>query len=70
MKRITTMMAIMLFTVMISAGVQAATLRCTVEKVEENVVTMICGEKAVTLSVGTKVKVKTTKAKAAVIEGC
>jgi hypothetical protein len=70
MKKITTLMAILLFTVMMSTGVQAATLRCTVDKVEGNVVTMDCGDKAATLSVGTAVKVRTAKAKAAAIEGC
>ena len=52
------------------ATIQAAALKCTVEKVEGNVVTMDCGDKAATLSAGTKVKVKTAKAKSAAIEGC
>ena len=70
MKTITTLMATLAITAMISIGVQAATLKCTVQKVEENVVTMDCGDKAVTLTAGTKVKVKTAKAKATAIEGC
>ncbi|MEN8199808.1 MAG: hypothetical protein ABFR63_07000 [Thermodesulfobacteriota bacterium] len=52
------------------ATVQAATLKCTVTKVEDNVVTMDCGDKAKDLAAGTEVKVKTAKAKAAAIEGC
>jgi hypothetical protein len=70
MKKITTLMAILLFTATIGVSVQAATLRCTVEKVEGNVVTMDCGDKAATLSAGTAVKVKTAKAASSAIEGC
>ena len=70
MKKITTLLAALLLTAMISTAVQAATLRCTVEKVEGNVITMDCGEKAATLKAGTEVKVKTAKAASAAIEGC
>jgi hypothetical protein len=70
MKTITTLLAALLFTAMLSTAVQAATLRCTVEKVEGNVVTMDCGDKAATLAAGTEVKVKTATAASAAIEGC
>ena len=52
------------------ATIQAAALQCTVKKVEDNMVTMDCGEKAASLSAGTEVKVKTKKPKTAAIEGC
>ncbi len=71
MTKITTLMAILLFTAMTTVAVQAATLRCTIETVEDGIVTMDCGEKAATLSPGTEVKVKVARAKAAAaIEGC
>ena len=70
MKTITTLITALALTAMISISVQAATLKCTVDKVEGNVVTMDCGDKAATLSAGTKVKVKTAKAAATAIEGC
>jgi len=71
MKRTINLLAISLFfAAILSSSVYAATLKCTVEKIEGDVVTMNCGEKAATLEVGTKVKVKTAKAKAAAIEGC
>lgn len=70
MKKITTMITALLFTAVISTAALAATLRCTVEKVEGNVVTMDCGEKAATLKAGTKLKVKTATAPSAAIEGC
>jgi len=71
MKTITTLITALALTAMISISVQAATLRCTVEKVEGDIVTMNCGDKAETLSAGIKVKVKVKKVKAAAaIEGC
>ena len=70
MKTITTLMTALALTAMISINVQAATLKCTVEKVESNVVTMDCGDKAATLSAGTAVKVKTAKTASSAIEGC
>jgi hypothetical protein len=47
----------------------AATLRCTVEQVDGEKVILNCGEKAVKIEPGTKVKVKTANTTAA-IEGC
>jgi len=70
MKKLTTLITALALTTMISISAQAATLKCTVEKVEGNVVTMDCGNKAATLSAGTKLKVKTAKAASATIEGC
>ncbi len=69
MKKILTLMAALVFMVTTLASVQAATLKCTVQKVEGSVVTMDCGNKATDLSTGAKVKVKTEK-KSAAIEGC
>lgn len=71
MKKLTTLLtATLFFATVLSATAYAATLKCTVEKVEGNVITMDCGEKAETLEAGTEVKVKTAKAKTAAIEGC
>lgn len=70
MKTATALITALALTMMISVTAQAATLKCTVEKVEGNAVTMNCGDKAATLAAGTEVKVKTVKTKAAAIEGC
>ena len=69
MKKAMTLMAALVFMMTTLGSVHAATLKCTVEKVEGTMVTMDCGNKAATLSTGAKVKVKTEKAKTA-IEGC
>ncbi len=47
----------------------AATLKCTVDKVDGEKVILNCGNDAEKLQVGVKVKIKTVKAVAA-IEGC
>ena len=70
MKTTTSLIAALALSVMIAVTVQAATLKCTVEKVEGNVITMDCGDKAATLAVGTEVKIKTATSKTAAIEGC
>jgi hypothetical protein len=71
MKKTISLLAVSLFfAAFLSSSVYAATLKCTVDKVEGDVVTMTCADKAATLEVGTKVKVKTAKTKAAAIEGC
>ncbi len=71
MKQMITLLAATLFSLsLFCASSSAATLRCTVDKVEGDVVTMTCGEKAASLAVGTAVKVKTAKKQAAAIEGC
>jgi len=70
MKTLTSLLAVAALTAMISISAQAATLKCTVEKVEGDVVTMDCGSKAATLSAGTEVKVKLAKSSSAAIEGC
>jgi hypothetical protein len=70
MKRTIILLTALAFMVTAVASIQAATLKCTVDKVEGNVVTMDCGDKAATLAAGTEVKVKTAKAKSAAIEGC
>ncbi len=69
MKKITMLIA-MLFMLNTAATLYAATLKCTVEKVEGNMITLDCGEKAAKIEVGTKVKVKTQKSASAAIEGC
>lgn len=69
MKKAMTLLTALTFAMTFFVSVQAATLKCTVEKIEGTMVTMDCGEKAAKLSTGTKVKVKTEKAKTA-IEGC
>ncbi len=70
MKKTIILMTALAFMVTAVASIQAATLKCTVEKVEGNIVTMDCGDKAATLSAGTKLKVRTETTKAAAIEGC
>lgn len=46
----------------------AASVKCTVEKIDGATVTLDCGSKASKLAVGSAVKVKAQKKKA--IEGC
>lgn len=70
MQKITGLMAILFFTLLIGTAAQAAPLRCTVINVLDTVVTMECGDKAATLKAGTKLKVKTSKGAPAAIEGC
>lgn len=71
MKKIITLTAVSLFlATILGVGAYAATLKCTVEKVEGEVVTMNCGDKAELLSADTKVKVKTVKTETTAIEGC
>lgn len=65
----TSLITALALTILIGVTANAATLKCTVEQVEGNVVTMDCGDKAATLSAGTKIKVKTVTTSAA-IEGC
>lgn len=69
MKKAMILTAALVFMMTTLASVHAATLKCTVEKIEGTMVTMDCGEKATDLSAGAKVKVKTEK-KTAAIEGC
>ncbi|MBU0960623.1 MAG: hypothetical protein KKD01_05270 [Proteobacteria bacterium] len=69
MKKTMTLIAALVFMLTALASVHAATLKCTVEKVEGTMVTMNCGDKAADLSAGTNIKVKTEKGSAA-IEGC
>ncbi len=47
----------------------AATLKCTVDKVEGETIVLNCGDNATKIEPGTKVKIKTVK-KIAAIEGC
>lgn len=71
MKKLTALLITALVSMtLITATAFGATLRCSVVKVDGDMVTMECGEKASSLVVGTEVKVKTAKAKAAAIEGC
>lgn len=69
MKKLITTATLAIFLIATSAsGVLAASAKCTVTAIENNVVTLDCGDKAEKLSVGTIVKVKSEKKKA--IEGC
>lgn len=51
-----------------AGGAFAATVDCTVDKVEGKTVVLDCGDKAKDIEAGAKVKVKVSKKKA--IEGC
>lgn len=70
MKTMTTLITAFALIAFLTISVQAATLKCTVEKIEGDIITMDCGEKSAKLTVGAKVKVKTVKKKSSVIEGC
>ncbi len=67
LKRTVVLATLALFT--LSSGiVLAASGKCTVTAIKDNVVTMDCGSAAGKMKVGDMVKVKTAKKKA--IEGC
>lgn len=68
MKKLTLLIT-MLF-MLSTTTLYASTLKCTVKKIEANIITMDCGDQAADLAVGTKVKVKTQKAKSSAVEGC
>lgn len=70
MKKITTLMATLIVTAMLTTTAMATTLKCKVVSVEGDTVTMSCGDKAARLTAGTEVKVKVKSQKAAAIEGC
>ncbi len=57
----------MVFSMSVAGGALAATVKCTVDSVDGNKVTMTC-KKASKLHAGDKVKVKPAKKKA--VEGC
>ncbi|MEN8190176.1 MAG: hypothetical protein ABFS19_10040 [Thermodesulfobacteriota bacterium] len=69
MKRFTTILAATLFSLTIISVGYAATLKCSVTKVDDNVVTLECTKGADKLKPGMEVKVKTVSSSAA-IEGC
>ncbi len=60
---------VMLLSVFTINSALAATLRCTVEQVDGEEVILNCGEEAIKMEPGTKVKVKTASTTTA-IEGC
>ena len=67
LKKTVLLATLALFT--LSSGVAlAASGKCTVTAIKDNVVTMDCGAAAAKMKVGDNVKVKTAKKKA--IEGC
>lgn len=67
LKQAVVLATLALFT--LSAGIAlAASGKCTVTAVKDNVVTLDCGKAAAKIKVGETVKVKTAKKKA--IEGC
>ncbi len=60
---------VLALTFAVSTVAVAATVKCTVDSVEGDVVTMTC-KKADKIKVGDAVKVRTPKAGGAAIEGC
>lgn len=67
MNKLSILLSFLLFAFISTAS--AATITCTVNTVEEGQVTLTCGEEAVKLEPGTKVKVR-PKAKRKAVEGC
>ncbi|WP_456388613.1 hypothetical protein [Desulfolithobacter sp.] len=67
-KKIQTVMAAVAMVALAGTSVLAATGKCTVTEIKENVVVLDCGKKAAKFKVNDKVKIKTIKKKA--IEGC
>ena len=61
------LLSVTLFSLSASAAF-AATAKCTVTEIKENIITLDCGKTADKLKVDDQVKVKTAKKKA--IEGC
>ena len=68
MKRVITLIAAITIALTSLTWLQAATLKCTVTKMEGTMITMDCSKKASQVMVGDKLKVKTAKKTA--IEGC
>lgn len=69
MMRKTTLLLATIAMFSLTSGVAlAASGKCTVTEIKENVVTLDCGKTAAKMKVGDEVKVKTAKKKA--IEGC
>ena len=67
MKRLVTLAMVAAFTVSVAGAAMAAKVKCTVDSVDGDKVTMTC-KKADKLKAGDKVVVKPSKGKA--IEGC
>ena len=64
----TLILALVLSAFTVNSGL-AATLKCTVEQVENGKIVLNCGEDAAKIEPGVEVKLKTVKKKSAV-EGC
>jgi len=68
-KGIVSVVMALVFAVSVVGISMAGTVKCTVDKVEGDKVTMTC-KKASSLKAGDAVKVKAAKAKKGAIEGC
>lgn len=68
-RKLSAIIMALVFAVSLSGMAVAKSVTCTVETIEEGKVVLDCGKKADKLTVDTKVKVKTVKARKAV-EGC
>ncbi|WP_457574141.1 hypothetical protein [Desulfolithobacter sp.] len=67
-KKMQILVAAVAMVALAGTGVLAATAKCTVTEIKENVVVLDCGKRAAKFKVDDKVKIKTVKKKA--IEGC
>lgn len=68
LKKATLLLATIAMFTFTSSAVLAASSKCTVTEVKDNIVTLDCGTTAAKMKVGDEVKIKTAKKKA--IEGC
>lgn len=68
LKKSSLLLAIIAMFTLTSSVALAASGKCTVIEIKDNVVTLDCGTIAAKLKVGDEVKIKTAKKKA--IEGC
>jgi hypothetical protein len=68
MKKLTTTLLAITFICSSAAISVASSAKCTVTEIQDNIVTMDCGNKAKKMQVGDNLKVKTIKKQA--VEGC
>ena len=68
LKKTTLLLATIAMFTLTSSAALAASGKCTVTEIKDNVVTLDCGTTAAKMKVGDEVKIKTAKKKA--IEGC
>jgi hypothetical protein len=67
--KLTALLMAIFFTVSVTGMAAAASIKCSVESVEDGKVVLQCGDKAEKIKIGTEVKVKTIVKRKAV-EGC